>query len=253
MVWTDGEGVISFEAFDQNGVSMGIFGPFDHADGSVAGTTAEDRFYGAINAGGISAIRLTNTAGGIEVDHLTLNNCIIAGTTTSTFVSTSTTAISTTTTTTVTTVTTLVTTTSTLLTTTTAATSSTTTTTLASGCSAFPVGPTFASLNCRLADLIADVQAETQLGKQQAKLEKAAQKAKERKEAAEAACAQGDAKASGKLLKKVTRKLIQFSHRLRSNQSRKTIPEEIREPLAERADAIQEDAKQLKDTLSCAG
>ena len=64
---------------------------------------------------------------------------------------------------------------------------------------------------------------------------------------------QGNAKTSGKQLKKVVRKLIQFSHRLRSNQSRKTIPEEIREPLAERADEIQEHAKELKDALSCAG
>ena len=59
-----------------------------------------------------------------------------------------------------------------------------------------PVGPTFESLNCRLAALIAAVQTESQLGKQQAKLDKAAQKAKERKETAEAACAQGDAKAA---------------------------------------------------------
>ena len=64
------------------------------------------------------------------------------------------------------------------------------------------------------------VQGESRLGKQQAKLDKAAQKAKERKEAAEAECASGDAKAAGKQLKKVVRKLIQFSHRLRSNNAR---------------------------------
>jgi hypothetical protein len=116
-----------------------------------------------------------------------------------------------------------------------------------------PVGPTFESLNCRLADLITAVQAESQLGKQHPKLDKAAQKAKERKETAEAACAEGNAKAAGKQLKKVVRKLIQFSHRLRSNNARKNIPEEVREPLAETADEIQEDARELKDSLSCAG
>jgi hypothetical protein len=34
------------------------------------GTIEDDRFYGATNAGGISAIRISNTSGGIEVDHL---------------------------------------------------------------------------------------------------------------------------------------------------------------------------------------
>jgi len=70
MVWTDGAGTISFEAFGADGSSLGVFGPFSHADDSIFGTTAEDRFYGVVDAGGISAIKLTNTSGGIEVDHL---------------------------------------------------------------------------------------------------------------------------------------------------------------------------------------
>jgi PEP-CTERM motif len=69
IVWTDGAGTITFEAFDQNGVSLGtVVG--DHADGSVLGTIGEDRFYGATNPGGISSIHITNSSGGIEVDHL---------------------------------------------------------------------------------------------------------------------------------------------------------------------------------------
>lgn len=69
-VWTDGAGTVSFEAFDRNGVSMGLQGPFNLADGVFADTVAEDRFFGAYNPNGISAIRVTNTSGGIEVDHL---------------------------------------------------------------------------------------------------------------------------------------------------------------------------------------
>jgi hypothetical protein len=230
MVWTDGAGTVTFEAFDQNGASLGMHGPFDHPDGSISGETAEDRFYGATNAGGISAIKLTNTSGGIEVDHLTLNNtsenCEVGVPTTTT----STTVVATTSTTLV-----------------------TTTTTLPGDCAGAPVGPSFESLNCRLAALITAVQAESQLGKQQPKLDKAARKAKERKEAAEAECAAGDTKAAGRQLKKVVRKLIQFSHRLRSNNSRKNIPEQIREPLAQAADRIQEEARELKGTLGCAG
>ncbi|MEP6656634.1 MAG: IPTL-CTERM sorting domain-containing protein [Betaproteobacteria bacterium] len=40
------------------------------ADASITGTTAEDRFFGVTNPGGISAIQISNTSGGIEVDHL---------------------------------------------------------------------------------------------------------------------------------------------------------------------------------------
>ena len=70
IVWTDGMGTTQFEAFDSKGVSLGTIGPVDISDGFVSGTTADDRFFGAIEFDGISAIRILNTAGGIEVDHL---------------------------------------------------------------------------------------------------------------------------------------------------------------------------------------
>lgn len=69
IVWTDGGGTIRFEAFDASNLSLGVL-TGNHADGSVSGTTAEDRFYGATHAGGISRITISNTGGGIEVDHL---------------------------------------------------------------------------------------------------------------------------------------------------------------------------------------
>jgi hypothetical protein len=73
IVWTDGEGTISFDAFDENGASLGAIGPFSEAgvpDDNFLGGTAEDRFFGAQNDNGISKIFISNTAGGIEVDHL---------------------------------------------------------------------------------------------------------------------------------------------------------------------------------------
>jgi hypothetical protein len=74
IVWTDGEGTISFEAFDQNGASLGAIGQFSDPgvvpDASFVGGTAEDRFFGATNADGISSIFISNSSGGIEVDHL---------------------------------------------------------------------------------------------------------------------------------------------------------------------------------------
>jgi hypothetical protein len=69
IVWTDGAGLITFEAFDASSASLGT-ATGSHADGSVSGTTGSDRFYGAIDTGGISAIKISNASGGIEVDHL---------------------------------------------------------------------------------------------------------------------------------------------------------------------------------------
>jgi IPTL-CTERM motif len=70
IVWTDGAGTTLFEAFGPGGVPLGQIGPVAIADGTFSGTTAEDRFFGVTNPGGISSIRISNTSGGIEVDHL---------------------------------------------------------------------------------------------------------------------------------------------------------------------------------------
>jgi len=70
IVWTDGAGTTLFEAFGPGGVPLLQIGPVAIADGSISGTTAEDRFFGVTDPGGISSIRISNTAGGIEVDHL---------------------------------------------------------------------------------------------------------------------------------------------------------------------------------------
>lgn len=69
IVWTDGVGAATFEAWDQNGVSLGTL-TGSHADGVFTGTTAEDRFYGMVHAGGISKVKIKGASGGLEVDHL---------------------------------------------------------------------------------------------------------------------------------------------------------------------------------------
>ena len=68
IVWTDGDGAITFEAFDQHGNSLGTL-VGNHA-AAPNGTIADDRFYGVTNPGGISRIHISNLLGGIEVDHL---------------------------------------------------------------------------------------------------------------------------------------------------------------------------------------
>lgn len=70
VVWTDGLGTTTFEAFGPGMVSLGTIGPVMIADGFLSATTAEDRFFGVQDASGILAIKLTNSIGGIELDHI---------------------------------------------------------------------------------------------------------------------------------------------------------------------------------------
>jgi hypothetical protein len=75
IVWTDsdfprGATYVNLEAFDSSGSSLGALGRSRVGDGSVTGTTAEDRFLGVFNNTGISAIRIYNDATQMEVDHL---------------------------------------------------------------------------------------------------------------------------------------------------------------------------------------
>jgi MYXO-CTERM domain-containing protein len=73
LVWTDGWSPTYFEAWDQNGVSLGSLSG-THPNMSFNGETDEDRFYGAVNAGGISRIFIKNAPAGIEIDHLQYGN-----------------------------------------------------------------------------------------------------------------------------------------------------------------------------------
>lgn len=69
LVWTDGLQPVTFEVVFSDGTTA-AFGPFVIHDGSVAGTTAEDRFFGVQDERGILAIRIAQGAGVIEVDHV---------------------------------------------------------------------------------------------------------------------------------------------------------------------------------------
>lgn len=86
IVWTDGIGTVSFEAVAADGVTVICqSGPLSDAsfpDGSITGQTAEDRFFGLYEPGGISSIFVSNTDGGIEVDHLQFGAVGLSSTTT---------------------------------------------------------------------------------------------------------------------------------------------------------------------------
>ena len=68
IVWTDGSALVSLEAFDQNGISLGSATGVAHSDGSFSGTTGDDRFYGVTHPSGI--LRIILSSGTQEADHL---------------------------------------------------------------------------------------------------------------------------------------------------------------------------------------
>ena len=74
IVWTDGSGTTLFEAFGPGGAPLGAIGPVALADGPFTGQTGEDRFFGVEDPGGIGSIKVSNSGGGIEVDHLQLGS-----------------------------------------------------------------------------------------------------------------------------------------------------------------------------------
>lgn len=85
IVWTDGAAFneVTFQVFDAMGALADTIVAPNIGDGNFLSGTAEDRFFGAIDAGGISAIRIFNSVlsgggSGIEVDHLQYGNGVVA-------------------------------------------------------------------------------------------------------------------------------------------------------------------------------
>lgn len=72
LVWTDGGfgASVTFTAFGSGGGVLFTTTVAGVGNNSNNGETAEDRFFGYSSDGGISAIFMSSTGGGIEVDHL---------------------------------------------------------------------------------------------------------------------------------------------------------------------------------------
>jgi hypothetical protein len=79
VVWTDvgvttgthGVADVVFRAFDSSEVLVGEIGPVTLGDGSTAGATAEDRFFGVEHAGGIARVEMAMPeSADWEIDHV---------------------------------------------------------------------------------------------------------------------------------------------------------------------------------------
>lgn len=214
IVWTDGAGEVSFEAVAADGTTVlcasgPVSEPGVFPDSSSNGETAEDRFFGIYEAGGISSIVLSNSGGGIELDHLQFGAVGLAGTSTTT--------------------------------TTTSPAPTTTTEPGACGSEA-----TFASILCRLDALVADTGNASDLGRLKQGIVNAVKKA--RKQAGKAASA-GAGKVARTQLKKAAKSLDTFRHKLDSNNAKRLIPQPTREGFRSRAADIHDDVNTLRGTL----
>jgi hypothetical protein len=141
-------------------------------------------------------------------------------------------------------------TTSTTDTTSTTTTTATTTTTLA-GCDGIPLGPTFASIDCRLEALLAHLNAEPALGDFAPKLANSVDKAKQRKVDAEALCRTSNVKKTRKRLQQATKDLTLYVHRLNGLAARKKIDPAVRQLFVDEGTPIQRDLKKLRADLRC--
>ena len=114
-----------------------------------------------------------------------------------------------------------------------------------------PSGPTFRSLDCRLAGLIAEVTTAPALGPLQTKLRHQLEGAKEREERSEARCRAPNLRRAKSELAKGIRKMIQVKKTLRSRKAQRTIATPTREALLAAADGLQTDLGTLRGALRC--
>jgi hypothetical protein len=76
-------------------------------------------------------------------------------------------------------------------------------------------------------------------------------KARDRNALAASWCAKAKTRQASMRLRQVAQQLSQYGHGLRGLAARKQVAEEIREPLAQTADAIRTDARALRSDLAC--
>jgi predicted outer membrane repeat protein len=128
--------------------------------------------------------------------------------------------------------------------------STTTTTTLpGSTCGAIPDGPTFASIDCRLDELVATLNAAQDLGRLKSGLVKAATKARAKKQQAEGFVATGRKKQEKNAMKKAVKAVSSFLHKAKSHSATKLIPPATRQMLVDQTNPILGDMKTLLGTL----
>ncbi|MGE4071264.1 MAG: hypothetical protein AB7E72_08835 [Lysobacterales bacterium] len=78
LVWTDGgqNSLVTVTAFAPDGTQLASTGPHVLGDGNSTGNTAEDRYFGFRNDGGIGRIRMQTDSASFEIDHIQFSNTV---------------------------------------------------------------------------------------------------------------------------------------------------------------------------------
>jgi hypothetical protein len=130
--------------------------------------------------------------------------------------------------------------------TTTTPSSSTTSSTLAEGC---PVTPTLASINCRLAALIAAVRGSAADTRVKDQIARRLERAKKRKEAAERKLDQGRNRQASNMLRVTIRDLIGASRLVKSLRGKRRVPTELRDLVLVGIEGVTGDIKTVRAGL----
>jgi len=132
-------------------------------------------------------------------------------------------------------------------------TTTTTTTTLPTGpCGGIPfTPPSFASIDCRLALLLADVNGASDLGTYQAKLTKNVTKARSRAADGGTLCGQSNVKKTKKRLVQAAKAMSQFVHRLNGSAAKRKLDATLRQTFVDAGTQVQNDLKAFRATVAC--
>jgi hypothetical protein len=130
-------------------------------------------------------------------------------------------------------------------------TTSSTTTTLAATCETIPDGPTFASIECRLAALDDRVLAEDRLGDFQSKLQDKLDQVLQRTAEAIDACRDVNVARARTRLKQVAKGLAAYRHRLAGRAARRKLDPGVRANFVDAGGAIKTDVQTLRGAVRC--
>jgi hypothetical protein len=120
------------------------------------------------------------------------------------------------------------------------------------GCDAEPVGPTFASIDCRLAALLARVGAASELGAVRKRLFGRLEQATTRDRHTESLCSQGKRRRTRKAFRPSLAALARFLKILRSRRVR-SVPTPLASELRTAATGVRDDMRTLQRHLVCPG
>jgi hypothetical protein len=128
----------------------------------------------------------------------------------------------------------------------------TTTTTLPTGtCGGIPfTPPSFASIDCRLALLLADVNGASGLGTYQAKLAKNVTKARSLAANGDTLCGQSNVKKTKKRLQQAAKAMNQFVHRLNGNAAKRKLAT-LRQTFVTSGTQVEGDVKTFRTAVAC--